>query len=292
MFRHTVSLQAAVVLSLAGVAGFSQTISGVITDSRGAAIAGASVDLVARDNIARVSVTSDSSGRYRFERLVPDAYLVEAAAAGFQKSAATQVTLGNEDQQVNFQLGLAAVRTAVVVTASGTAQTTDELAKSVSTVDSNFLSLGDEASLNEALRFTPGLRAEQQGGPGGLVSLKTRGLRNQDTAVLLDGFRLRDAAAPQGDATGLLQDVMIADLDRIEVMRGAGSSLYGTNATGGVVNMITQAGGGRTRGSVLAEGGSLAMFRGLADLAGSFRQDALQYSLGLSHFDVLYGIYG
>src|SRR5581483_1991117 len=67
-------------------------------------------------------------------------------------------------------------------------------------------------------------------------------------------------------------------------------SVYGTDATGGVINIISGSGGGRTRGNVLAEGGSLDMFRGLADLAGAFHNDRLQYSLGLSHFDVLSGI--
>ncbi len=110
--------------------------------------------------------------------------------------------------------------------------------------------------------------------------------------MTIDGFRMRDAAATQGDASGLLQDLIVTDLDRIEVMRGAGSSLYGTDAVGGVVNIITGEGGGRTRGSLLAEGGSLDMFRGRGELAGSFRNDQLQYSLGLAHLNVLSGIDG
>jgi len=279
-------------LLLTASCGFGQTISGVVRDSQGAAIAGASVDLVARDNTARASSITDISGQYRFERLSPGVYLVQAGAQGFRSSDARLVSVDNTDQQADFELVIAAVETGVVVTASGTAQTTDELAKSVSTVDASLIALGDEPSVADALRYTPGLRVEQQGGPGGLVSIKMRGLRNQDTAVLIDGFRMRDAAAPQGDASGLLQDLLATDIDHIEVMRGAGSSLYGTDATGGVINVITASGGGRTRGSVLAEGGSLDMFRGLADLAGAFHNDRLQYSLGISHFDVLSGIDG
>jgi vitamin B12 transporter len=279
-------------LLLAVPYGFGQTISGIIRDSQGAGIPGAVVSLVARDNTGRADVVSDRSGQYRFDRIAPGAYLLEARAAGFTASGGRPVLINGTNEPVDFQLAIAAMQTAVVVTASGTAQTADELAKSISTVDASFISLGDEASVSDALRYLPGLRVEQQGGPGGLVSFKTRGLRNQDTAVLIDGFRVRDAAAPQGDATGLLQDLLVTDLDGIEVMRGAGSSIYGTNATGGVVNMLTKAGGGRTRGSVLAEGGSLDMFRGAAGLAGSFRNDGLQYSAGISHFDVLSGIDG
>jgi len=272
--------------------GFSQTISGSVQDSQGAVIAGAAVELVARDNTTRAGTLTDSSGRYRFERVAPGEYLLDAAAAGFRASGAKAVSIGNGDRQVEFQLAVAALQTAVVVTASGTAQTTDELSKSVSTVAGSFVEQSDEASIGDALRYTPGLRLEQQGGPGGLVSIKIRGLRDQDTAVLVDGFRIRDASAPQGDATGLLQDLMVTDIDHIEVMHGAGSSIYGTDATGGVVNIITNPGGGRTRGGFLAEGGSLGMFRGVADLAGSFRDDRLQYSAGIGHFDVLSGIDG
>lgn len=279
-------------LFLTAFCGFSQTISGVVRDSQGATIAGATVDLVARDNTARASAVTDMLGRYRFERLSPDAYLVQAGARGFRSSDPRLVSVENTDQQVDFELAISAVQTGVVVTASGTAQTTDELAKSVSTVDGSSITLSDERSVADALRYTPGLRVEQQGGAGGLVSIKMRGLRDQDTAVLIDGFRMRDAAAPQGDASGLLQDLLATDIDHIEVMRGAGSSLYGTDATGGVINIITASGGGRTRGSVLAEGGSLDMFRGLADLAGAFHNDRLQYSVGISHFDVLSGIDG
>jgi len=279
-------------LFLAAHVACGQTISGIIQDSQGAAVPGASVEMVARDNTARAAGISDSSGQYRFERVAPGAYLLQASASGFAASEVRTVSIGNTDQQVNFQLAIAAVQTGVVVTASGTAQTTDQLSKSVSTVDTAFIQQSDEASIADSLRYTPGLRVEQQGGPGGLVSLKTRGLRNQDTAVLVDGFRMRDASAPQGDATGLLQDLMVTDIDHIEVMRGAGSSIYGTDAIGSVVNIITSAGGGRTRGSLLAEGGSLGMFRGVADLAGSVRDDRLAYSVGIGHFDVLSGIDG
>ena len=66
----------------------------------------------------------------------------------------------------------------------------------------------------------------------------------KDTAVLIDGLRFRDAAATQGDASGLLEDLIVTDVSRLEVLRGSGSSLYGSNAVGGVVNVVTDEGGG------------------------------------------------
>jgi len=146
--------------------------------------------------------------------------------------------------------------------------------------------------VGDALLDVPGLHVQQLGGPLSTLYFKTRGLRNTDTAVLVDGFRLRDAAGPQADASGLLQDLVLADTSRIEVLRGAGSSLYGTDATGGVVNIVTDAGGGRTHGSLDLDGGSLGAARAAAQLAGGFRRDRVQYSLGLTHWNVTSGVDG
>jgi outer membrane receptor protein involved in Fe transport len=117
-------------------------------------------------------------------------------------------------------------------------------------------------------------------------------MRYQDTGVLVDGLRLRDASGIQGDASGLIQDLLFTDASRIEVMNGAASSLYGTDGIGGVVNILTDEGGGRTRGSVQAEGGSLGTMRGRALVAGALAGDRLQYSAGFAYVDVTRGITG
>src|SRR6185369_4093499 len=163
---------------------------------------------------------------------------------------------------------LAGVSEQVVVTAQATAQPVDEVSKAVSVLNSREIDERDEAEISQALRSLPGLRVTQLGGPGSFTSIKTRGLRNEDTAVLIDGLRFRDAAAPQGDASGFLEDLVVTDVSRIEVLRGSGSSLYGSNAIGGVVNLVTDEGGGRIHGSLLVEGGGLGLFRGRARLAG------------------------
>ena len=150
----------------------------------------------------------------------------------------------------------------------------------------------DESAISEALRTVPGLRVQQLGGPGSFTSIKTRGLRNEDTAVLIDGLRFRDAAAPQGDASGFLEDLIVTDVSRVEVLRGSGSSLYGSNAIGGVINLVTDEGGGPFHGNLLAEGGGLGMFRGRAQVAGGARNDSIVYSAGFSHLNVTRGIDG
>ena len=84
----------------------------------------------------------------------------------------------------------------------------------------------------------------ERGGPGSLTSIQIRGLRSQDTVLLVDGVRLRDAAELQGSATSLMQDLVDVNTERIEILRGPGSSLYGSNAMGSVVNIVTDRGGG------------------------------------------------
>jgi vitamin B12 transporter len=262
-----------------------------VVDPRQAPVRGAMVSLISKSGGEVRNLTTDSSGVCRFAGLTEGQYLVQGEAPGLDNSAPqlVDVTEGTPID-IAISLGLAQVRTSIVVTASGTPQTTDEVSKALTVVDSDTMNLRADRSVGEALLDVPGLRVQQLGGPGSTTYFKIRGLRNADTAVLVDGLRLRDAAGTQADASGVLQDLVIADTSQIEVLRGAGSSLYGTNATGGVVNIVTDEGGGRTRGSVLLDSGSLGSVRAQAHLAGGFNHDRLQYSAGITHWNVTRGV--
>ncbi|HEY2932396.1 MAG TPA: TonB-dependent receptor [Acidobacteriota bacterium] len=273
------------------VAAQSETaISGRVTDPHGAAISGAIVTLFARDNSVVQTVNTDSGGNYAFRHLVSGDYLVQAEAAGFVRASTSAVQIAGYAAIVDLTLKLAGAPEFVVVTAAGNPQPVDELSKSTTVVSSQEIEQRDEYSLTEALRTVPGLRVQQLGGPGSFVNVKSRGLRNQDTAVLIDGLRFRDPGAPQGDSSGFLEDLLLTDTDRIEVLRGSGSSLYGTNAIGGVLNIVTDPGGGRANGHVLFEGGSLGLYRGRAGFSGG--TERIFYSGGASHLNVVHGVDG
>src|SRR6185295_920607 len=92
-----------------------------------------------------------------------------------------------ENKQITAQLKLASISASVVVTATGTVQRADEVSKVISTLDEQEIEAKHELSLSEALRGIPGLRVQQQGSPGAVTSLRLRGQRNFDTALLLDG---------------------------------------------------------------------------------------------------------
>ncbi|HYY95419.1 MAG TPA: TonB-dependent receptor [Pyrinomonadaceae bacterium] len=269
------------------------TLSGRVTDPRGAALAGATVTLYARSRTQlRLSATTDAQGAYRFERLAPGAYLVEAEAEGFAPRAAREVSVERGAQvALDLQLEVAGVSAQVVVTAADAPQTVDEVSKAVTVVSRRELEERDEPSVAEALRTVPGLRVQQLGGPGSLTSIKTRGLRSQDTSLLVDGLRFRDPAAAQGDATSFLADFTVTDAGRIEVLRGSGSSLYGTNAVGGVVNVVTDEGGGPFHGQLFAEGGGLGFLRARAQVSGSAGEaERVTYSAAVSHLNVARGV--
>ncbi|HST51932.1 MAG TPA: TonB-dependent receptor [Pyrinomonadaceae bacterium] len=271
------------------------SLSGRVTDPRGAAIQGASVTLYARGRTQlRLSTTTDAQGAYRFERLAPGEYLLEAGAEGFARSAAREVAVERGAKSaLDVQLEVAAVSEQVVVTAADSPQTVDEVSKAASVVGRRELEDRDEPSIAEALRIVPGLRIQQLGGPGSLTSIKIRGLRTQDTSLLIDGLRFRDPTAAQGDASSFLADFAVADAGRVEVLRGSGSSLYGTNAIGGVVNIVTDEGGGPFHGSLLAEGGGLGLFRGRAQVSGSAGDaERVVFSAAASHLNVTRGVDG
>jgi iron complex outermembrane receptor protein len=271
----------------------SASIAGIVKDPQGKPIAGASLTLFSRTGAANGATTSGPAGAYRFENLPAGEYLLRAAASGFAPFLAEDLSVAaGASLKRDISLQVAGPREQVVVTASGTPQAPEQVSKATAVVDQSEADARDAAALSTAVALLPGIRVEQLGGPGAFTSIRIRGLRYQDTALLVDGLRLRDASATQSDASGLIEDLLWTDTSRIEVMSGAGSSLYGANAIGGVINVITSEGGGRARGSLLLEGGSLGAFRGRAQFAGGLRNDRIQYSAGFAQTTVVHGVGG
>ena len=266
-------------------------ITGHVKDPEGASLPGATVTLYARDRTFSLVTETNSSGAYDFKNLAAGEYLVEAEISGFALTAAQPVTVAKgQNITHDIALQLSGLRASVVITASDTPQTVDEVSKALTVVDTHEIEERDEMTIPEALRTVPGLRVQQLGGPGSFTSLKTRGLPSEDTAVLIDGVRFRDAASTQGDASGFLEDLIVTDVSRVEVLRGSGSSLYGSNAVGGVINVVTDEGGGPIHGNVLAEGGSLGLFRTRGQVSGGIHSNRVVYSGGISFFNVTRGV--
>ncbi len=265
-------------------------IRGTVTDETGAKLPNALVLLRSRLGFEQ-STTTDQGGNYDFNNLRPGTYLLEISADGFATFGSAPENLGpGEDLRLDVQLKVAGITENVVITATGTVQRLQEVSKVVSTLDANEIEARGELTLAEALRGAPSVRIQQQGSLGALTSIRLRGQRTADTSILLDGIRLRDAGDISGSAASLMADLIPVALSRVEILRGSGSSLYGTHAIGGVVNMIPFEGAQGIKFEAGFEGGSLSTFRERLQL--SVGRPNMGLNLGVHRIDVRSGVDG
>jgi len=266
------------------------SLSGKVEDPSGRALPRAKVELFSRSSPWRQATFADALGNFGFKDVPAGEYLVEASAEGFGSTAEPTLRIdAGQPTLLTLRLSLAPLASQVQVTASITAQTADETAKAISVLDQSQLDRRREFSLVESLRLTPGVQVQQLGGPGGSSRIQIRGMRTSDTALLIDGMRFRDVASTQGDASGYFQEMLLVNSERVEVLRGSGASLYGTNAIGGLIQLVTNPGGGARHGEIYADGGGLGLMRGGSKFAGGWKE-RIQYSAGLTHLNVTRGV--
>ncbi len=167
----------------------------------------------------------------------------------------------------------------IIVSATRLPIPEDESPATVSVITSEDLEEKQTQRVADALRAVPGISVVQSGAPGQLTSIFTRGLRSEHTQVLLDGVPVNQGLA------GLFNfaDLTVDDIDRIEVVRGPQSTLYGPRALAGVIQIFTRRGEGPPTGTFTFEGGSFDTFRETFASSGSWKQ--FDYSVGLSRLD-------
>jgi vitamin B12 transporter len=142
----------------------------------------------------------------------------------------------------------------LVVTATRIPSLADTIPAGVTVIDSATIAERGYVTLADALSAVPGLHIVQTGGPGSQTSLFIRGTNSNQVLVLRDGVPINDPGDP-GGAFNFGSD-NLDDIDRIEVVRGAMSGLYGSGAIGGVINLISKPGQGPWHGSVTVAGGA------------------------------------
>ena len=167
----------------------------------------------------------------------------------------------------------------VVVTATRTSQPLDVTGTSMSVVTAEDIDTQQIDIVSDVLAQTPGLTVVRNGGPGQPTNILMRGAEGGQTLVLVDGVRINDPSATTGYA--ILGDVLANGIDRIEVLRGPQSTLYGSDAIGGVVNILTKRGGPFAL-STRAEGGSFGTYRFNAAANGT--EGALEYGAAANYY--------
>ena len=291
---HTIPAVVLTACLLAPISAAAQgvALAGTVTDAQKAAVPGAEIRLTREDGTVARTTVSESTGGYRLSPLPAGVFVLEVTKDGFRRHTQVVVIASSTEATLDIQLDVAGVNDSVVVTAAGIPQVTQETSKAVSIVDAEDIHARNEHTLSEIVRFTPGVQVRNSGGPGQATSMRIRGLRPDASAVLVDGMRFRDAATIQGDATSFLATLNFVAADRAEILRGSGSSLYGTNAVGGVVNVVTRPGGGPLQPEAQIEGGSLGHFRTRGSVSGGALDDRLRYSAGGLQFNLFDGVDG
>jgi vitamin B12 transporter len=169
----------------------------------------------------------------------------------------------------------------LVVTATRLATPRRQLASSVTVITAEDIQRRQYRSVSDALRSVPGLHVVQTGGPGQQTSVFMRGANSNHTLVLIDGIEASDPSSPAGAVD--FSNLWLDNVERIEIVRGPQSTLYGSDAIGGVIHISTRRGEGELGGTGKLEGGSDNTINQQASAGGA--TDRLNYSLGVTHID-------
>jgi outer membrane cobalamin receptor len=234
--------------------GESAQLSGRVLDPDGRPVPYADVVISTASSVPQ-HVAADAEGRFSLSGLAAGRYELRASAPGLVADPIGVDLTDGQNASSDLTLRVSAVTETLVVSASQIDQPLSRTPDSVTVITGREIAARQQFMLGSALESVPGLTIQRNGGPGTVTSLFSRGGESDFTLVLIDGVR----ANAFGGGMDLSQ-VPLQDVERIEVVRGSQSALYGSDAIGGVVQVITRS-GGRPSARLQVEGGSRAMRR-------------------------------
>lgn len=211
------------------------TLRGTVLDPQGQPVPGARVTVAAGTSIVATALTH-SNGTFGPIAIPEGEYALAATAPSLQ--APSRPVIVKNVTEVTLTLALSPITASAVVSAAQVDQPVTRVTDSVTIIDRSDLDARQTETASDALRLVPGFNLVANGGRGALTSIFSRGGESDYTLVLMDGLPL-NAFGGGFDAAHLAT----AGIDRIEVVRGPQSAVYGSGAIGGVVNVITQQGG-------------------------------------------------
>ena len=259
LLRSTLVLLAA--LFLPGAA-LGAELSGTVVDPIGWPVPHASV-LLSRAGAVTATTKTDAVGHFDFTKLETGQYELRVAVPGFRSAVARVEVETDEARHVTILLHVSAIAESVVVSAAHVDRPLSRTPDSVTVIDADDLRVRQIETVSDVLRLVPGLTVTQGGGRGSVASLFPRGGESNFTLVMIDGVRVNTFGGGFDFA-----HLPVANIERIEVVRGAQSALYGSDAIGTVVQIITyRSGPPRTSGRV--EGGGFGTTRAAGSVTGS-----------------------
>ena len=252
-------------------------VTGTVTDASGAVLPGATIDATVA-GLSVATTIAGPDGRYRIALAPGTLHRLRARMNGFADEA-FDIRMASAPASHDFTLRIAGVADEVVVTAARVPEGRSATTESIAVFTAKDIQALGSTSLVDVLRMVPGLNVESTGREGALASLFARGGESDYNLVLVDGVRVN----PSGGQYDFSR-VSGAEIDRLEVVRGGQSSLYGSDAIGSVVQVFTKraAPGDAPRVMGSLEGGSFDTWRGDVSVLGGARR-RFDYQLGAAY---------
>jgi outer membrane cobalamin receptor len=255
-------------------------LSGMLSDASGGAVSGVRVTarLDGSATSTAQSAKSGPSGDFSLD-LPAGRYRVQFSVVPFATREFLVTLSAGESRTLNLRLELEPLSSSVVVTAQPEPTLTQETTAPVTILDRREIDARQSVTLPDALLFTPGISVGRTGAEGGTASIFVDGGNSNFVKVLLDGAPIN----PPGGAVDF-SNLTLDNIDKIEVVHGAESAIYGTDAVSGVIQLFTHRGATRVpEFSAFGEGGSFSSARGGAQLSGLL--GAFDYSAVASYFE-------
>jgi vitamin B12 transporter len=255
-------------------------LSGTILDSSGAGIGGVNVTAQLEGNATAKlwkSITS-IDGAYSLA-IPPGRYHVMFERMPFVSRDLVLDLAPSEQRKLDQTLGLERLSASVIVTAESEPILADQTTAPVSVITREEIDQRQSVALTDALQFSTGIAIGRTGPEGGTASVFLNGGNSDFTKVLVDGVPIN----PPGSAVDF-SSLTLDNIDKVEIVRGAESAIYGTDAVSGVIQLFTHRGSTRIpEFSVFGEGGSFSTGRGGAQLSGLFGK--FDYSAAASYME-------
>jgi outer membrane cobalamin receptor len=250
-------------------------VAGVVLDQQGAVVVRAHVTLVDASGRRLAATVTDDRGRFSMPAAPCVGCRVTVSLTGFSPASAPADATG----EIAVTLDVAPIREAVVVSATRDPAPTSQVGSAVTVFDAVELERRGRPRAGELLRSVPGFAVVQTGGPGGQTSAFARAGESSYNKVLLDGMPLNE---PGG--TFNFANLTTEHLERIEIVRGPQSALFGSDAMSSVVQLFTRraAGGRRADASGALDVGSHGTVRASGSLGG--RPGRWDYRVGAARY--------
>jgi vitamin B12 transporter len=254
-------------------------LAGTLTDPSGAPVGEVQINAQPETSSAgqHVSAVSSNDGSYSVS-LPAGRYRLRFSRSSFATREFVLTLASGESRVLNLHLDLEPLSSSVIVTGQTVPSSAQQTTAPTDVISRETIDNRQAVSLPELLEFSPGIAVGRTGPFGGTASIFLNGGNSNFTKVLVDGTPIN----PPGSAVDF-SSVTTENIDKVEIVRGAESAIYGSDAVSGVIQLFTHRGDTRVPAfTVYSEGGNLASARGGADLSGILGK--FDYSGAASYF--------